>query len=96
MYARKSTHVPVFHCTNHLRNICPNSVSIIQTFNKHLASDIKDFGMIVDVFNTFGGQGTPNRNVCSYTWMCSIFKNIHATSKGYNVIATSFENGTGY
>jgi len=78
------------------QNICPNSVSIIQTFNKHLASDIKGFGMIVDVFNAFGGQGTPNPNVCSYTWMCSISKNIHATSKGYGVIASTFESGTGY
>ena len=55
------------------QNICPNSVSIIQTFNKHLASDIKGFGMIVDVFNAFGGPGTPNPNVCSYTRMCSMF-----------------------
>ena len=55
------------------QNICPNSVSIIQTFNKHLASDRKGFGMIVDVFNAFGGPGTPNPNVCSYTRMCSMF-----------------------
>ncbi len=78
------------------QNVCPNSVSIIQTFNNHLASDINGFGIIVDVFNAFGGPGTSNPNVCSYTWMCSIFKNIHATSKGYSVIASTFENGTGY
>jgi lysophospholipase L1-like esterase len=78
------------------QNVCPNSVSIIQTFNNHLASDINGFGIIVDVFHAFGGPGTPNPHVCSYTWMCSIFKNIHATSKGYSVIASTFENGTGY
>lgn len=78
------------------QNVCPNSVSIIQTFNNHLASDINGFGIIVNVFNAFGGSGTPNPNVCNYTWMCSIFKNIHATSKGYSVITSTFESGTGY
>jgi lysophospholipase L1-like esterase len=78
------------------QNICPNSVSIIQTFNQHLARDMSGFGTVVNVFNAFGGIGTPNSNVCSYTWICSIFKNIHATSKGYSVIASTFESGIGY
>jgi lysophospholipase L1-like esterase len=78
------------------QNICPNSVSIIQTFNKHLARDINGFGIIVNVFNAFGGSGTPNPNVCNYTWTCSLFHNIHATNKGYSVIASTFETGTGY
>ena len=78
------------------QNVCPHSVLIIQTFNNHLASDINGFGILVNVFKAFGGTGTANRNVCSYTWICSIFKNIHPTNKGYSVIASTFESGTGY
>lgn len=78
------------------QNICPNSISIIETFNQHLASDINGFGTIINVFKAFGGAGTPNPNVCHYTWMCSVFTNIHATNKGYSVIATAFEKSTGY
>jgi hypothetical protein len=78
------------------QNICPNSVPIIQTFNQHLANDINGFGIIVDDFRAFGGPGTPNPHICSYSWMCSAFTNIHPTSKGYKVIASTFESGTGY
>lgn len=78
------------------QNICPNTVPYIQTINQHLASDVSGRGIIVDVFSSFGGTTTPNTNICSYTWMCSIFKDIHATSKGYSVIADTFESGTGY
>jgi lysophospholipase L1-like esterase len=78
------------------QNICPKMVSYIQKFNEHLANDVRGFGIIADVFNAFGGSGTPNPNICHYTWMCSFFHDIHATSKGYSVMATAFENGTGY
>jgi hypothetical protein len=78
------------------QNICPNTVSFVQKFNTHLASDVNGFGIIVNVFKAFGGTGTPNPNVCKYTWMCSIFTNIHATNKGYSVIASTFESGTEY
>jgi len=78
------------------QNICPQDVSYTQTINQHLANDVNGFGIIVDVFSAFGGPGTPNKHICSYTWMCSIFKDIHATSKGYRVIANTFEQGTGY
>jgi len=78
------------------QNICPNSNSIIETFNQHLASDINGFGTIINVFKAFGGASTPNPNVCNYTWMCSVFTNIHATNKGYSVMATAFEKSTGY
>lgn len=78
------------------QNICPNTVPYIQTINQHLASDVSGYGIIVNVFKSFGGTTTPNPNICSYTWMCSVFKDIHATSKGYSVIASTFESGTGY
>ena len=78
------------------QNICPDTVPYIQQLNQHLAADVQGFGIIVDVFDPFGGAGVPNNNICNYTWMCSIFKDIHATSAGYSVIANAFENGTGY
>jgi lysophospholipase L1-like esterase len=78
------------------QNICPNTVSYVQTINQHLANDISGYGVIVNVFKSFGGPTTPNPNICPYTWMCSIFKDIHPTTKGYSVIASTFENGTGY
>jgi lysophospholipase L1-like esterase len=78
------------------QNICPDTVPYIQQLNQHLATDVQGFGIIVDVFGPFGGAGVPNNNICNYTWMCSIFKDIHATNSGYGVIASAFENGTGY
>lgn len=79
-----------------LQNVCPNTVSIVQQVNQHLANDVRGFGIIVDVFDAFGGAATPNPNICSFTWMCSIFHDIHSTDKGYSVIASTFESGTGY
>ncbi len=78
------------------QNICPNTVPLVQLINQHLAGDVSRFGIIIDTFNAFGGAATPNPNICSFTWMCSIFKDIHSTSLGYSVIASAFENGTGY
>jgi len=78
------------------QNICPNSVPITETVNAHLAADVSNYGTIVDVFSAFGGPKTPNPHICTYTWMCTIFKDIHATNTGYSVIAATFEQGTGY
>jgi lysophospholipase L1-like esterase len=78
------------------QNACSNSVSYIQKINTHLASDLGGSGLIVDVFKAFGGTATPNNNICSYTWMCSVFKDIHATRTGFGVIASAFESGVGY
>ena len=78
------------------QNICPNTVPYIRLLNRHLAIDVQGYGSIVDVFAAFGGASVPNGNICNYTWMCSIFKDIHSTSQGYSVIAGAFENDTGY
>ncbi|HLQ29648.1 MAG TPA: hypothetical protein VK140_10500, partial [Ktedonobacteraceae bacterium] len=78
------------------QNICPNSVPFTQLVNQHLANDVNGYGTMVDVFSAFGGATTPNPNICKYTWMCSIFTDIHATDRGYSVIASTFEQGTGY
>lgn len=79
------------------QNICPNTVPYAEELNQHLANDASGFGVtVVDVFTAFGGATTPNKHICSYTWMCSIFQDIHGTDRGYSVMATTFENGVGY
>ncbi len=78
------------------QNLCPNTVSYIQTVNQHLASDVSGYGTVADVFSAFGGATTPNVNICHYTWECSIFKDIHSTDAGYRAIASSFEAVAGY
>lgn len=78
------------------QNICPNSVAFTETVNQHIASDVGSYGTVVDVFSAYGGARTPDPNVCSYTWMCSVFTDIHASDTGYSVIATTFERGIGY
>jgi lysophospholipase L1-like esterase len=79
------------------QNICPNSVAYVQELNAHLTSDASAFGVpISDVFDQFGGATTPNSHICSYTWICSSYKDIHATSTGYGQITTTFEHTTGY
>jgi lysophospholipase L1-like esterase len=78
------------------QNICPNTVPYIQEINQHLARDASGYATIVDVFTPFGGATTPDPNTCTYTWMCSIFKDIHAKDAGYSVMASAFEKAAGY
>lgn len=73
-----------------LQNFCPNTVPFTQTLNQHLAADVGGFGIIVDVFTAFGGAGIPNTDLCTFTWICSSFHDIHATDTGYSVIANTF------
>jgi lysophospholipase L1-like esterase len=79
-----------------LQNKCPNTVPYVEEVNQHIAADAAGYATVVDVFSAFGGATTPNPNICSYTWECSIFSDVHATDKGYSVIAATFEQGTGY
>jgi lysophospholipase L1-like esterase len=76
------------------QNFCPETVPFIQTLNAHLAADVSGFGIIVDVFDAFGGTAVPNPNICTYTWMCTpplpLLLNIHPTDLGYSVIADTF------
>lgn len=78
------------------QNICPNSVPYTQLVNQHLAQDVAGYGLLADVFSRFGGTTTPNPNICTYTWMCSVFKDIHSKDAGYQVIAQTFEDTLGY
>lgn len=70
---------------------CAASAQFTQAFNEfntHLATDVAPFGFIVDVFGAFGGITTPN--ICTYTWICSSYQDIHPTDQGYSVIANTF------
>jgi hypothetical protein len=86
------------------QNECPNAVSYVVQLNQHLAADAAQFAVpIADVFAAFGGAATPNPNICTDTWMCSAFHDIHATGgvvgepgNGYGVIRRAFGQVTGY
>lgn len=78
------------------QNLCPQDVSYTQEINQHLAADVSGYGSMVDVFTAFGGATTPNPNICNYTWMCSVFSDIHGSRTGYGVMAKAFESAAGY
>ncbi len=78
------------------QNKCPSSIQFTRTINQHLAADVQGYGKIVDVFAAFGGDASPNPNTCNYTWICSVFKDIHSKDLGYAVIAKAFEDTAGY
>ena len=76
---------------------CPSLLPDVETFNQHLAADAQQNGVpVADVFGAFGGATEPNPNLCRYTWICSSYHDIHATSQGYAVIAQQIENTLGY
>lgn len=78
------------------QNLCPDTLPYLEELNQHLVADVADYGTVVDVFNAFGGASIPNPNTCIYTWICSVFKDVHARSLGYSVIARTFETELGY
>lgn len=78
------------------QNTCPNSISYVQELNQHLANDAAGLAMLVDVFTPFGGAASPDPSICTLTWMCSTFKDFHTQNVGYSIIATAFEQATGY
>ncbi len=79
---------------NAYQNICPATLSYIEMLNQHLAHDANGYGKMVNVFDAFGGPSQPYS--CLYTWMCTVFKDFHPKDKGYSIIASTFENTTGY
>ena len=79
------------------QNQCPNLLPDVELFNQHLAGDAQQNGVpVVDVFSAFGGAAVPNPNLCRYTWICSKYHDIHATTRGHAVIAAAFEATLGY
>lgn len=80
-----------------LQNICPKLVPTVQFVNSVIgATTAKYGGLTADVFTAFGGPTTPNPNICTYTWICSKYHDIHATDTGYAVIAQAIEKAAGY
>jgi lysophospholipase L1-like esterase len=78
------------------QNVCPNTLRYVQIVNQHLAQDVSRYGIILDIFSAFGGAHVPNPNICTYTWMCSGFHDIHPSNKGYSIIAQTIEDGVNY
>src|SRR6185437_5964024 len=61
------------------------------------SADARQGGAIVaPVFNAFGGATTPNPNLCTLTWICSSYGDIHPTDQGYQLIAQTFAAAAGY
>jgi lysophospholipase L1-like esterase len=79
------------------QNQCPKLLPAVKLFNQHLAGDAQQNGVpVADVFSAFGGAAVPNANLCAYTWICSRYHDIHATTQGYAAIATAIEATLGY
>ena len=85
------------NCYFPYQNTCPSLLSDVETFNQHLAANAQQNGVpVADVFGALGGATVPNPNLCTYTWICSSYHDIHSTSQGYDVIAQQVENALGY
>ena len=50
---------------------------------------------VVDVYNAFGGDAGTADNVCTLTWICSSFHDIHPTNAGYLKIANAVKLALG-
>jgi lysophospholipase L1-like esterase len=71
---------------------CPASAPFIHRLNDHIAADAAKFRVpVVDVYNAFGGDVGTAGNVCTFTWMCSSFHDVHPTNAGYQQIAKAVE-----
>lgn len=73
---------------------CPNSLSLIQQLNTHIANDAAKFDVkVADIYTAFGGTDHMAANICAYTWICDAqFHDIHPTTTGYSVMANAVEN----
>ncbi|HEX6507435.1 MAG TPA: SGNH/GDSL hydrolase family protein [Chloroflexota bacterium] len=77
----------------------PDVLAKLELFNAAIAQDAAAYNVpVAKVFEAFGGDTTPNANpnICTDTWMCSSYNDIHATTAGYSVIAGAFDSALGY
>jgi hypothetical protein len=51
---------------------------------------------VAPVFEAFGGASIPNPLVCVYTWICHSYHDRHPTTRGYEVMASAFEQTAAY
>jgi lysophospholipase L1-like esterase len=76
---------------------CPNSQEFIHLLNTHLATDAAQFRIpVVDIYSAFGGDNTMAANICTYTWTCSSYNDIHPTIQGYRLMAAAIQQVLGY
>jgi lysophospholipase L1-like esterase len=82
---------------NPFARACPNSAPFIHLLNSHLAADAAQFKIpVVDVYDVaFGGDAEMASKICSYTWYCSVYQDIHPTNAGYAAIAQAVEVSLG-
>lgn len=82
------------------QNENPSTLSWVQQLNAIIAQVGTQYGVpVVNVYNIFHTGQYPNGGnpyVCNWTWMCSLFNDIHANSTGYSQIAAGFEAVAGY
>lgn len=78
------------------QNQCPNLLPYLDLFNTHIAAVAQANGVpVADVFSAFGGPSTPNPNLCNEVWTCAK-GDVHPTTRGYSLIAQTFETLAGY
>jgi len=82
------------------QNANPATLTWVQQLNGIIAQVGSQYGVpVVDVYSIFHTGQYPNGNnpyVCNWTWMCSVFNDIHPNSNGYSQIAAGFERVAGY
>src|SRR5690349_298960 len=62
----------VLNYYNPFVNKCPNTISFARELNQHIAADASGYATkVVDIYAAFGGDASPNPNICTYTWICS-------------------------
>lgn len=65
----------------------PFTGQLAQQLNQLIQTDAAEYGIpVVDIYPQFTAS-----DICSYTWICSIFDDVHCTDTGYAVIAGDFE-----
>ncbi len=75
---------------------CPGDLSYVQQLNSEITNDAALFNIpVVDTYTAFGGSNEA-ANICTYTWICSSYHDIHATDTGYQVMANAFSTTAGY
>jgi lysophospholipase L1-like esterase len=65
----------------------PFTGKFAQQLNQLIQTDAAQYGIpVVDIYPQFTAS-----TICSYTWICSIFDDVHCKDLGYSVIAGDFE-----
>lgn len=76
---------------NPLQQLCPNTITYINTFNQHLEQDARGYASFVDIAGLFTTQ-----NLCQLTWICNdmppTLGDIHPRNEGYALIADKVYN----